>query len=127
MRADITAESLHRRQADCLPGRFGLVVTRIAEGRLDHVIDLAGRDELTALGQSMHAMQGELQKFVDAEGEIARQHDAGEDDRSGSRDEASPSAEARNLEIRDVRRFGVIRRGCIDSRRRRTRRNNRGP
>ena len=35
MRADITAESLHRRQADCLPGRFGLVVTRIAEGRLE--------------------------------------------------------------------------------------------
>ncbi len=34
-RAEITAESLHRRQADCLPGRFGLVVTRIAEGRLD--------------------------------------------------------------------------------------------
>ena len=35
LRSDITAESLHRRQADCLPGRFGLVVTRIAEGRLD--------------------------------------------------------------------------------------------
>ena len=35
LRADITAESLRRRQADCLPGRFGLVVTRIAEGRLD--------------------------------------------------------------------------------------------
>ena len=35
LRADVTAESLHRRQADCLPGRFGLVVTRIAEGRLD--------------------------------------------------------------------------------------------
>ena len=35
LRADITAESLHQRQADCLPGRFGLVVTRIAEGRLD--------------------------------------------------------------------------------------------
>ena len=35
LRADVTAESLHRRQADCLPGRFGLVVTRIAEGCLD--------------------------------------------------------------------------------------------
>lgn len=35
LRADITAEELHRRQADCLPGRFGVVVTRIAEGRLD--------------------------------------------------------------------------------------------
>ena len=35
MRADVTAESLHRRQADCLPGRFGVVVTRIDDGRLD--------------------------------------------------------------------------------------------
>ena len=35
LRADITVESLHQRQAECLPGRFGLVVTRIAEGRLD--------------------------------------------------------------------------------------------
>ena len=35
LRAEITAESLHARQADCLPGRFGVVVTRIAEGRLD--------------------------------------------------------------------------------------------
>ncbi|MDQ6627836.1 MAG: PaaI family thioesterase [Pseudomonadota bacterium] len=35
LRADITAEALHKRQADCLPGRFGLVVTRIEEGRLD--------------------------------------------------------------------------------------------
>jgi 1,4-dihydroxy-2-naphthoyl-CoA hydrolase len=35
LRADVTAEALHHRQADCLPGRFGLVVTRIAEGALD--------------------------------------------------------------------------------------------
>jgi 1,4-dihydroxy-2-naphthoyl-CoA hydrolase len=35
LRAEITAESFHKRQADCLPGRFGLVVTRIEEGRLD--------------------------------------------------------------------------------------------
>jgi len=34
-RADVTAETLHRGQADCLPGRYGLVVTRIEEGRLD--------------------------------------------------------------------------------------------
>jgi hypothetical protein len=34
-RADVTAERLHERQADCLPGRFGLVVTQIAAGRLD--------------------------------------------------------------------------------------------
>jgi uncharacterized protein (TIGR00369 family) len=35
LRADVTAEALHRRQADCLPGRFGLVVTKIEEGRLE--------------------------------------------------------------------------------------------
>ena len=35
LRADITPESLHARQVDSLPGRFGLVVTRIDEGRLD--------------------------------------------------------------------------------------------
>ena len=41
LRSEITAESLHRRQADCLPGRFGLVVTRIAEGRLDAEVTIA--------------------------------------------------------------------------------------
>lgn len=40
LRADITAEVLHRRQADCLPGRFGLVVTKIVEGRLDAELTL---------------------------------------------------------------------------------------
>ena len=39
-RADVTIESLHRRQADCLPGRFGLVVTRIGEGALDAEVEL---------------------------------------------------------------------------------------
>ena len=40
LRPDITAESLHERQAECLPGRFGLVVTRIAEGALDAEVAL---------------------------------------------------------------------------------------
>ena len=40
LRPEITAEALHERQADCLPGRFGLVVTRIAEGRLDAEVAL---------------------------------------------------------------------------------------
>ena len=35
LRTDVTIESLHGRQADRLPGKFGLVVTRIAEGALD--------------------------------------------------------------------------------------------
>jgi uncharacterized protein (TIGR00369 family) len=40
LRADVTIESLHQRQTDCLPGRFGLVVTRIAEGALDAEVAL---------------------------------------------------------------------------------------
>ena len=40
-RPEITAEALHARQADCLPGRFGLVVTRIEEGRLDAEVVIA--------------------------------------------------------------------------------------
>jgi uncharacterized protein (TIGR00369 family) len=35
LRAEITAERLHEKQAGTLPGRFGLVVTRIEEGGLD--------------------------------------------------------------------------------------------
>ncbi len=35
LRSEITAERLHQGQVDSLPGRFGLVVTRIEEGRLD--------------------------------------------------------------------------------------------
>ena len=34
-RADVTADRLHEKQAGALPGRYGLVVTRIEEGRLD--------------------------------------------------------------------------------------------
>ncbi len=41
LRKEITADSLHERQADCLPGRFGLVVTRIEEGRLDAELAIA--------------------------------------------------------------------------------------
>ena len=40
LRPEITIESLHQRQADRLPGRFGLVVTRIAEGALDAEVAL---------------------------------------------------------------------------------------
>jgi 1,4-dihydroxy-2-naphthoyl-CoA hydrolase len=41
LRSEVTPESLHLRQADCLPGRFGLVVTRIAEGALDAELVIA--------------------------------------------------------------------------------------
>ncbi|MEP7302096.1 MAG: PaaI family thioesterase [Caldimonas sp.] len=40
-RAEITPESLHARQADCLPGRFGMVVTRIEAERLDAEVAIA--------------------------------------------------------------------------------------
>ena len=39
-RTEVTIESLHRRQAECLPGKFGLVVTRIAEGEVDAEVAL---------------------------------------------------------------------------------------
>ncbi len=35
LRSEITAERLHQGQVDSLPGRFGLLVTNIEEGRLD--------------------------------------------------------------------------------------------
>ena len=40
-RAEITAAILPARQADCLPGKFGLVVSRIEEGRLDAEVAIA--------------------------------------------------------------------------------------
>jgi len=40
LRSDVTPEVLHARQAECLPGRYGVVVTRIAEGRLDAELTL---------------------------------------------------------------------------------------
>ena len=35
LRADVTVATLHARQAGTLPGRFGLLVTRLEEKRLD--------------------------------------------------------------------------------------------
>ncbi|MHB8913382.1 MAG: methyl-accepting chemotaxis protein, partial [Lysobacter sp.] len=49
----------------------------IAQGGLDTVIHVQGRDEVAQLLGSMKAMQGALVSFADAQGEIARQHDAG--------------------------------------------------
>lgn len=40
LRPDVTAERLHERQRDTLPGRFGVVVTLLEEGRLDAKVDL---------------------------------------------------------------------------------------
>src|SRR5690606_16302905 len=60
------------------------VATRVARdisrGRLDGEIACAGRDEVATLLGSMADMQAGLQRFAAAQGEIARQHDAGEID-----------------------------------------------
>lgn len=40
LRTDITADDLHRRQEGSLPGLFGLVVTAIAEGRMEAEVAL---------------------------------------------------------------------------------------
>src|SRR5690606_17668744 len=54
------------------------VARDIARGSLDSAIDPRGNDELATLLQSMHDMQAELKAFVEAQGEIAHQHDLGE-------------------------------------------------
>ncbi len=49
----------------------------IAGGRLDNVIDASGNDEVTQLLRSMQRMQMQVQAVMAAQGELARQHDAG--------------------------------------------------
>ncbi|MFV1844854.1 methyl-accepting chemotaxis protein [Stenotrophomonas maltophilia] len=49
----------------------------IAGGRLDNVIDASGNDEVTQLLRSMQRMQMQVQSVMAAQGELARQHDAG--------------------------------------------------
>jgi methyl-accepting chemotaxis protein len=49
----------------------------IASGRLDSTIDASGNDEVTQLLRSMQRMQAQLQSVMAAQGELARQHDAG--------------------------------------------------
>nr|WP_269744735.1 methyl-accepting chemotaxis protein [Stenotrophomonas maltophilia] len=49
----------------------------IANGRLDSNIDASGNDEVTQLLRSMQRMQAQLQSVMAAQGELARQHDAG--------------------------------------------------
>jgi uncharacterized protein (TIGR00369 family) len=40
LRTEVTAETLHTRQEGTLPGRYGLKVTRLEEGRLDAEVAL---------------------------------------------------------------------------------------
>ncbi|WP_051322819.1 methyl-accepting chemotaxis protein [Luteimonas sp. J29] len=56
------------------------VARGIARGRLDDGIHATGHDELAVLLGSMAEMQATLRRFADAQGEISRQHDAGEID-----------------------------------------------
>jgi 1,4-dihydroxy-2-naphthoyl-CoA hydrolase len=53
LRAEITAERLHQKQIGSLPDRFGLVVTRIQEGRLD--AELALQPWMMAPNGYLHA------------------------------------------------------------------------
>jgi methyl-accepting chemotaxis protein len=57
-----------------------LVADAIARGELDGDIAVRGRDEVAQLLGSMRAMQHSLQRFAAAQGEIERQHGAGEVD-----------------------------------------------
>ncbi|MDH7451862.1 methyl-accepting chemotaxis protein [Luteimonas composti] len=56
------------------------VARDIARGRLDGQIQATGRDEVAVLLGSMADMQSGLQRLVDAQDEMSRQHDAGEID-----------------------------------------------
>ncbi|MGQ4582153.1 methyl-accepting chemotaxis protein [Lysobacter sp. F60174L2] len=58
-------------------GRATAVSAAIAEGRFDNDIVVDSRDEIGQLLASMRTMQDGLQRFVQAQGEILRQHDAG--------------------------------------------------
>ena len=49
----------------------------IAQGKLDSAIHVTGRDEVAQLLSSMKTMQDTLGSFAAAQGEIARQHEAG--------------------------------------------------
>jgi len=40
LRSEATIERFHQRQAEFLPGKYGLVVTRVEEGRLDAELTL---------------------------------------------------------------------------------------
>ncbi|HEX2543127.1 MAG TPA: PaaI family thioesterase [Caldimonas sp.] len=40
LRAEVTPDTLHARQEGTLPGRYGLRVTRLEEGRLDAEVEL---------------------------------------------------------------------------------------
>jgi uncharacterized protein (TIGR00369 family) len=40
LRSEVTAESFHQRQAEFLPGKYGFVVTRIEQGRLEAELTL---------------------------------------------------------------------------------------
>ena len=57
-----------------------VVAEAIAKGTLDNKIEANTRDETGALLTAMKTMQSGLQKFVAAQGEMAKQHDMGEID-----------------------------------------------
>ena len=56
------------------------VAREISAGRLDGVIEVQGRDEVSTLLLSMRDMQSRLQEFAEAQSDIARKHEHGEID-----------------------------------------------
>ena len=53
------------------------VANGIAGGRLDNSIDVSGKDEVADLLRAMQHMQRQVQSVIAAQGEMARQHEAG--------------------------------------------------
>ena len=63
------------------------VAESIAKGNLENKIEAKSRDETGTLLDAMQTMQVGLQKFVAAQGEMARRHDAGDIDHRIAADE----------------------------------------
>ncbi|OHX22192.1 chemotaxis protein [Xanthomonas alfalfae] len=58
--------------------RAATVAANIAQGRLDDQVSAAGRDETGQLLDTMRQMQGQLQRVLSAQSEMAQRHDAGQ-------------------------------------------------
>jgi methyl-accepting chemotaxis protein len=58
-------------------GNASAAARALARGDMDHVMPMASRDEVGELLKSMSSMQSTLRRFVDAQHEMARQHELG--------------------------------------------------
>ena len=53
------------------------MANNIADGRLNNVLDISGKDEVTDLLHAMQGMQGQMRSVIAAQSEMAQQHNAG--------------------------------------------------